>query len=180
LRHRIIAARILRLDRGRADNYFRAQRFQEVDFFLGLFVGDGENHLVAANGGDQSEPHSSVSRSAFDDRAAWLQQTFLFGFVDHGDADAVFHRAAGIDVVGFHIDLRLQALVNAIEPHQRGASDSVEDVVTFHLIFPRSVYFLTARAWFVIVATGTTVPVFSLVLRESGRPGFAPWLCHNS
>src|SRR5580704_9527706 len=134
-RHRIVAARIFGLDRRGTHDDFGAEGLQEVDFFLGLLVGDGENHLVAAHGGDQRQPHAGVSRSAFDDRAARLQQAFSFGVVDHGDADAVLYGAAGVDVVRFDVDLRLQTLVDAVEAHQRRAADGIEDVVTFHLEF---------------------------------------------
>ena len=93
----IVAARIVRLDGGGADDHFGAERLQQIDFFLGLLVGDGENHFVAAHRGDQRQAHAGIAGSAFDDGAAGLEQAFFFGVVNHGDADAVFHRAAGID-----------------------------------------------------------------------------------
>ena len=132
LRHRIVAARIVRLDRRGAHDHFRAQRLQQIHFFLGLLVGDGENHFVAAHRRDQRQPHPGISGSAFDDRAAGLEQSFFLGVVDHGDADAVFHRAARIDVVGLDVNLRLQALVDAIQAHQRRVADGFQNVVTLH------------------------------------------------
>ncbi len=72
---------------------------------------------------------------AFDDGAAGLEQAALFSVVNHGDADAVFHRAARIGVIGFDEDLRLQALIDAIEAHQRRAANGFEDVVTEHKVF---------------------------------------------
>ena len=74
-----------------------------------------------------------LPRRAFDDGAAGLEQALLLGLVDHGDADAIFYGAAGVDVVGLDVDLRLQSLVDAIEADQWRASDGFEDVVTFHV-----------------------------------------------
>ena len=65
---------------------------------------------------------------------ARLEQTFFLGIIDHSDADAVFHRAAGIDVIGFDVNLRLQALIDAIQTHQRRAADGFQNVVTFHAV----------------------------------------------
>ena len=133
-RHGIVTAGIVRLDRRGADNHFRAQRFQEVNFFLGLLIRDGENHLVAANGGNQRQPHSGIAGGAFDDGAAGLQQAFFLGVVDHGDADAVFHRAPWVEVVGFDVNPRLEPVIDAMEPHQRSVADGFQDVVTFHRV----------------------------------------------
>ena len=130
----VVAARIFGLDGGGADDDFGAERLQQIDFFLGLLVGDGENHFVTANRGDERQAHAGIAGSAFDDGAAGLEQALFFGLVNHGDADAVFHRAAGIDVVGLDVNLRLQALVDAIQADQRRASDGLENVVTLHRV----------------------------------------------
>ncbi len=61
-----------------------------------------------------------------------LSRAAFFGVVNHGDADTVFHRAARIGVVGFDENLRLQALIDAIQAHQRRAANGFEDVVTEH------------------------------------------------
>src|SRR6266446_1942332 len=134
-RYGVVTTRIIRLDRSGANDHFRAQRLKQIHFFLGLLVGDSENHLVAAHGGDKRETHSRIPGSAFDDGAARLEQAFFLGVIDHGDADAVLHGAAGIDVIGLDVNLRLQALTDAIEAHQRRAADSLEYVVTFHALW---------------------------------------------
>ena len=129
----IVTARVIGLDSRRADDDFGAERFQEINFFLGLLVRNRENHLVAADGGDKREPHAGVAGRSFNDRAAGLEEAAFFRVVDHSDADAIFHRAAGIGVIGFDEDLRRKALVDAIEPYQRRASNGFEDVVTEHM-----------------------------------------------
>ncbi len=132
LGHRVVAARIVRLDGRRADDDFGSQRLEQIDFFLRLFVGDGEDHLVAAHRGHQRQAHAGVARSAFDDRAAGLEQAPALGLVDHGDADAVFHRAAGIEVIGFDVHLGLAVLGHAIQAHQRRVPNGFENVVALH------------------------------------------------
>ncbi len=66
----IVAAGIFGLDGGGADDDFGAEGFEEIDFFLGLLVRNGEDHFVAANGGDECETHAGVAARAFDDGAA--------------------------------------------------------------------------------------------------------------
>ena len=109
-RHGIIAARIIRLDGRGAHDDFRAKRFQQIHFFLRLLVGDGENHFVAAHRGDQRQSHAGISGCALDNRAAGFQQASALGIINHRDADAILHRAAGIQVVHFDVDFRRQAL----------------------------------------------------------------------
>ena len=41
----IVAARIVGLDSGGTDDDFGAESFEEIDFFLGLLIRGGENHL---------------------------------------------------------------------------------------------------------------------------------------
>src|SRR5882757_4974494 len=113
-RYGIVAARIFRLDGGRTDDDFSAESFQEINFFLGLFISSREDALVTTNRRDQRQTHAGIARSAFNDGAAGLEQAFFFGFVDHADADAVFHGAARIGEFGLDINLRLQALIDAI------------------------------------------------------------------
>src|SRR6266481_3640619 len=131
-RHRIVAARIFRLDGRGADDDFGAERFQEIDFFLGLLVGGREDALVSANRRDERQAHAGITRSAFNDRAPGLQKAFFLGFVDHADADAIFHGAAGIGEFRFDVDLRLQALIDAVQAHQRCVTNRFQDVIALH------------------------------------------------
>src|SRR5216684_4227528 len=131
-RYGIVAARIFRLDGGRADDDFSAESFQEINFFLRLLVGRREDALVTTNRRDQRQSHASVTRSAFNDSAAGLEQAFFFGFVDHADADAVFHGATRIGELRFDVNLRLQALIDAVQTHQGRVANRFEDVVALH------------------------------------------------
>ena len=71
-RHRIVRARILRIDVGRADDDLGAERLQRVDLLLRLLVGRREDALVALDDGGDREAHAGVAGRAFDDRAAGL------------------------------------------------------------------------------------------------------------
>ena len=128
----IVAARIVRLDGGGTNDDFRAEGLEEIDFFLGLLIRGGENAFVTAHGGDQRQPHAGISGSAFDNRAAGFEQALFFGVINHGDADAVFHRAAGIGEFRFDVDLRFQALIDAVQADQWRVSDRFQNVVALH------------------------------------------------
>ncbi len=114
-RHRIIAARIFRFDRGGAYDYFRAESLQQIDFFARLLVVNGEDYLVASHGRHERKSHASIARRAFDDRAAGPQHAFSLGFIDHVDGDAVFHGAARIEIFGLHIQFGENILGHAIQ-----------------------------------------------------------------
>ena len=105
-RHGIVAARIVGLDRRRAHDHFGAQRLEQIHFFLRLLVRDGEHQLVAAHRAHEREADPGIARGSLDDRAAGLQQALAFGIVDHGDADAVLHRAARIHVIDLDVHVR--------------------------------------------------------------------------
>ena len=128
----IITPRILRLDRGGAHNHFRAQGFQQIHFLLGLLVRGGKHAFVAAHRRHQRQPHAGIPGSALDDRATGFQQTALFRIVDHGEANTVFHGAAGVREFRLHVHLRLEVLVNAVQPHQGRVPDSFQNVVALH------------------------------------------------
>src|SRR3989442_2797009 len=173
-RDRIVAARIFRLDGRRADDDFGAKSLEEIDFFLGLLVGGGENTLVTAHRRDQCQAHAGVAGSAFDDRAAWFEQAFLFGIVDHADADAILDGAARVHEFGFNVNLGFQALRDAVQANQGRVPDRFQDVVALHQSsrFPRRIAFSLAssRSRRILVALARVVSI----KREGSAPG--PWL----
>src|SRR6266851_2357334 len=157
-RHRIVAARIFRLNGRGANDDFGAERFQEIDFFLGLLVCCGENAFVTANRRDQRQSHASVTRSAFNDGAAGFEQPFFFGFIDHADADAIFDRATRIGELRLDVNLRLEALIDAIQTYQGRVANRFEDVVALHQSsrFLRRMSFSLASSREVPLLTGTS------------------------
>ncbi len=134
----IVAAGILGLDSGGADDHFGAEGFQEINLFARLLVRNGKDDFVAADCGDQCEAHSGVAGSSFDDCAAGLEQAFALSFVNHPDADAIFHRAAGVQVIGLDVNLRGNVLGDAIQTNQGRVGHRLEDVVALHRLSFRS------------------------------------------
>ena len=67
-----------------------------------------------------------------------VREALLLGLVNHGDADAVFHGAAGIHVVGLDVDFGLEAFGEAIEADEGRAAHGFEDVIALHarVFFP--------------------------------------------
>lgn len=130
----VVAARIVGLDGGGTDDDFGAEGFQEINFFAGLFVGDGEDDFVSAHGSDESEAHAGVAGSAFDDGAAGFEEAFALGFVNHPNADSVFYGAARVEVIGLDVDGRLDVFSEAIEADERGAADGFENVFAEHFV----------------------------------------------
>src|SRR6266567_3731340 len=142
--HGIVAARIIGLDGRGADNHFGAEALEQIDLLLGLLIGNSENHFVTAHRCDEREAHAGIAGSAFDDRAAGLEQAFALGFVDHGDADAVLDRAAGIQVIGFDVHLGLAVAGQAIEANEWCMADGFEDVFALHVVIENAVYHAAA------------------------------------
>lgn len=129
----VVAARVVGLDGGGTDDDFCAKGFEEINFFARLLVGDGEDDFVTAHGGDEGEAHAGVAGSAFDDGAAGFEEAFALGLVDHPDADAIFDGAAGVEVIGFDVDGRLNVFGEAVEADERGAADGFENVFAEHV-----------------------------------------------
>ena len=129
-RHRIIRARILGIDVGRADDHLGAEGAQRVDLFLRLLVRGGEDALVALDHRGDRQAHAGVARGALDDRAARLQLAGLLGVLDHLHRHAVLDRVAGIGRLDLRVDVGGDdALGNAVEADHRRIADGFEDVV---------------------------------------------------
>ena len=75
---------------------------------------------------------AGVAAGRFDDRAARLEQAVTLGRLDHGQADAVLHRAAGVEQLELRQDerlalLRAQIARDAAEPNQGRVAHQIED-----------------------------------------------------
>src|SRR5207302_3205944 len=140
LGHGIVAARIIGLDGGGADNHFGTKALEEIDFLLRLFIGNCEDHLIAADGGDERQAHAGIAGGAFDDGAGGLEETLALGFVDHGNPDAVLDRTAGIQVIGFDVDLGFAVAGDTIEANDRRMTDGFEDGAQLHALIDSAVY----------------------------------------
>ena len=104
-RHRVVRPRILRVDVGRADNHFGAERAQRIHLLFRLLVGGGEDALVALDHRGNRQAHAGVARGAFDDGAAGLELAGLLGVLDHLQGHAVLDRVAGVDGLDLGVDV---------------------------------------------------------------------------
>jgi hypothetical protein len=67
------------------------------------------------------------------DGAAGFEFAGALGFVNHGEADAVFHGAAGIHVVRLDPDFGGQIFREAIQANDRRLADGFENVLALHV-----------------------------------------------
>ena len=132
LDHLVIAARIVYGHSGRADDDLGAQGLEQIDLFLGLLVGHGEDGLVALDDGHQREAHAGVSRSALHNRAAGLEPSTALGLFDHGDGNSIFDAAARVQVVALGVHLGFRAAHDAVQLDERRVANGFEDVVVAH------------------------------------------------
>ncbi len=121
-RHRVVRARVFRIDVGRTDDDLGAEGLQRVDLLLRLLVGGGEDALVALHDGRNGQPHAGVARRAFDDRAAGLEPAVALGVLDHAHRHAVLDRVARVERLdlGQHVGLG-GAPREAVDAHHRRA-----------------------------------------------------------
>src|SRR4029077_1217150 len=75
----VVGVRVLRRDRGRADDDLRAVRLEHVALVLADLVRADEDARVALGLGDHREPDAGVARGRLDDRAAGLELTRSLG-----------------------------------------------------------------------------------------------------
>jgi hypothetical protein len=111
--------------------HFGSERAQIEDFLACHLVGHHERQLVAFLRSDQCQAEARVARGGFYDSAARLELAVALGRLDHGQADAIFDRAAGI----LALELDEQATHAARQMRdleQRGVSDQVQEAVRGH------------------------------------------------
>jgi hypothetical protein len=123
---RVVAGRVGRLDRHRADHHLGPVRPQQVDLLGRHLVGDDEDAVVAPLRGHDGEPDARVARRRLDDGAARLQQAVPFGGVDHGDGGPVLHAAARVRGLELGDHLARQMAGDPAQPHERRVADQVE------------------------------------------------------
>ncbi|MCY1545462.1 hypothetical protein D9M68_814060 [compost metagenome] len=95
----------------------------------GHLVRHHQHHPIALGAPHQGQPQASVAGGGLDYGAAGLEPAITLGAVDHGDADAVLDRTAG--VLGFELQEQgAEAGIEAGDPDQRSVADQVEDCGT--------------------------------------------------
>jgi hypothetical protein len=130
--HGVVAARVIRWHRRRADNHLGAHRLEHVNLLARLLVGGGEDGAVAAQSRHHRQPHSGVAGGAFDNRATRLQFAFTLRLLDHAQRDSVLHAPARVHELQFRIDSGLQMARDALKAHQRCSSNRIQKALISH------------------------------------------------
>ena len=100
--HAVIALGRLGRHVRRAQHHLRAVGPQECLLLGRLLVGHDEDAAIALQRGGNRQAVASVAARRLDDGAARLEEAIAFRRLDHGQPDAVLHRAPGIE----HLELR--------------------------------------------------------------------------
>src|SRR5690606_5814710 len=91
-----------------------------------------EDAAVAPGDGGQGQARARVAARALDDRPARPQQSAPLGVFDHGDADAVFDRAARVEELDLDEHRARQVGGDLRQPHEGGVADGAEDIIVPH------------------------------------------------
>ena len=122
----VVALGRVRVDRGRRDHDLGAVRAEHRDLLLAHLVGHDEDAAVAAERGRDREPDAGVARGRLDDRASRAKPAVLLRRLDHREADAVLHGAAGVQVLELREELARDVAGEALEPDDRRVPDELE------------------------------------------------------
>ena len=126
IRDRVVALRRVRIDGRRSDHDLGAVRAEHRDLLLAHLVRHDEDAAVAAQGGRNSKAGAGVAGGRLHDRPAGPKATVLLGGLDHREADAVLHRATGIQVLELREQLARHVAAEALEADDRSAADELE------------------------------------------------------
>ena len=92
--------------------------------------GHDEDELVPLDRGGHRQADAGVPRRRLDDGAAGLKAAVTLGCLDHGEADAILDRTAGIAAFRFYPDFGVgEQLAHA---DVRRVADGIEDRIGFH------------------------------------------------
>src|SRR5690606_27993234 len=107
---------------GAGDMHVGAHRLEMQDLLGGHLVRYHQHHPIALGAADQRQAEAGVSRGRLDDGSAGAQTAVALGGIDHGKADAILYRAAG--VLRFQLEKEgARAGVQAADAHQRRIAD---------------------------------------------------------
>ncbi len=118
--------------RGRRHDDFRAERTHDLAAFDRERIGHRRDERVALGRADHGQGDPGISRRGLDDGLARLDQAAPFGVVDDREREAVLdrrHRVERFDL-DEHVDVVRR---DAVQAHDRGVADRVEDAVVDHV-----------------------------------------------
>ena len=108
-----------------------SQQAQQVDLALRLCVGHVDDQVVALGAADVGETDAGVASGAFNDGSAGLEETALLCVLHNVYGGAVLDRATGVEEFAFGVDVALdsEGFGDAVQAHERGVADVLEDAV---------------------------------------------------
>jgi hypothetical protein len=125
-RHRVVRLGRVGLDGRRRDHDLRAVRAQHRDLLLAHLVRHHEDAAIALRGRRDREPDAGVSGRRLHDRPAGLELAVPLCRLEHGEADAVLHRPAGVEVLELR-EVRAPGLAaQLLEADDRSVADELE------------------------------------------------------
>jgi hypothetical protein len=127
----VALGRVVR-DGGRRDHDLGAVRAEQRDLLLAHLVGHDEDAAVTLDRRRDGEADAGVSGGRLDDRPAGPELALALGLLDHRQADPVFHRAAGVQVLELREDLRAAGRRELGQAYDRAAADEFEDGAVLH------------------------------------------------
>ena len=109
--------------------------FHEVAALDGHGVGHGEDELVALDGADKGEAYACVAGSGLDDGGTGLEGAVALCGLYHGEGDAVFDAACGVEILQLTDDgsAEILAFVVGCQLHQRSVAHEFGELLGDHI-----------------------------------------------
>ena len=111
---------------GRREDDARSERLEKLPALEAHALRHREHAAVPLHRADQREADAGVAARRLHDRASRQQLPRARGFLDHGHADAVLHRPAGIRLLHLGPDGRARLGSDAADLDQRSVPDELE------------------------------------------------------
>ena len=121
--------RSLHLLLGRRQDDLRAEGLEQLPPLEAHALRHRQDAPVAAHRAHERQTDAGVPARRLDDDAARLERSAALRLLDHRQADAVLHRAAGVRLLHLRPDRRTRAVPQRAQPDERRVPDELEDVV---------------------------------------------------
>ena len=106
----------------------RAEDAEETAAFNGHGLRHGEGELIAFRSTDEGESDAGVAGGGFEDMGFLVDFAGLFASFDHGDADAVFDGAEGVEEFALGQDDAAAGGHDAVDLDEGGVTHGLGDV----------------------------------------------------
>ena len=131
----LVIGRMALVDVGAGQHHLGTQRAQVENLLAAHFVRHHQDQRVAFLGGDQGQAETGIARRGLNNRAARLQLTGTFRFVNHRQRNAILNRPARILVFQLQKE-RAGTGIKLMQLDQRGTTNQFSDgVINRHDVF---------------------------------------------